>query len=206
MYLQEREEVAYFMTRLYNMGLTTTSGGNISMLVEGHIIITPAALDKGRLTAEQIVVISPKGENLTPQVRPTSEKDMHQAIYKANSHVKSIVHAHPVTASAFACSNKTINTKLMAEPYALLGEPVRAEYATMGTVQLAENVAKVSVGNRAIIMDNHGVLTMGATVLQAFDRLEVLENAAKTTLINEILKDTNQIDDANLKVLAAFGL
>lgn len=202
MFKNERKEIARFMRRLYRMGLTSTSGGNISMLCENHIIITPSALDKGRMKARQIAVMTMEGKNLTPDLKPTSEKDMHIEIYKRNSTVKAIVHAHPVTASAFACTDKSISTTMMAEHYAILGIPVRAEYATMGTMDLALHVASAAAKSNVIIMDNHGVLATGKTVLQAFDRIEVLENAAKTTLITDILQEKKIIPKSELDILA----
>jgi len=73
-YKEEREEVAYFMRRLYDKNLTTCSGGNVSQKVNKDIIcITPSALDKGRITPEQIGIITLKGENLTPELKPSIE-------------------------------------------------------------------------------------------------------------------------------------
>lgn len=204
MFKKERKEVAYFMRRLYKMGLTTTSGGNISMLFEKHILITPSTLDKGRMNAGEIAILTIEGKNLTPDIKPTSEKEMHIAIYRKNRDVKAIVHAHPVTASAFACTNNDIKTDLMAEHFAILGMPVRAAYATMGTRALARKVSEASMQSKAILMDNHGVLATGKTLLQAFDRIEVLENAAKTTLITGLIMNQKTISKDELKVLGAM--
>ncbi len=205
MFEKERKEIAYFMRRLYKMGLTTTSGGNISLLCDNHILMTPSALDKGRMKTKQIAILSLNGENLTPDLKPTIEKDMHIAIYKKDSSVKAIVHAHPVTASAFACTNREISTKMMVELYAILGTPARAKYATMGTSDLAKNVAEAASRSKVVLMDNHGVLATGKTLLQAFDRIEVLENAAKTTLITEVLlKDQKTLPESELKILAGM--
>jgi L-fuculose-phosphate aldolase len=202
MFEQERKEIAYFMRRLYKMGLTTTSGGNISMRCDNHVLMTPSALDKGRTKAKQIAILTLDGKNLTPELKPTIEQDMHLEIYRRNSQVKTIVHAHPVTATAFACTNRDISTNIMAELYAILGVPARARYATMGTAELAENVAEAASKSKVVLMDNHGVLATGKTLLQAFDRIEVLENAAKITLITELLKNPRSLPVAELKILA----
>ena len=202
MFKEERREIAYFMRRLYKMGLTTTSGGNISRRCDDYVLMTPSTLDKARLKAKHIVILSLEGENLTPDLKPTMEKEMHIEIYRKNSEVKAIVHAHPVTATAFACTGKTVSTTLIAESYAILGIPVRAKYATMGTKELAGIVSEAASGNKVVLMDNHGVLATGKNLLQAFDRIEVLENAAKTTLICEILRDTKNIPESELRVLA----
>ena len=90
----------------------------------------------------------------------------------------------------------------MAEHYAILGTPVRASYATTGTKELAMTVSEACTKSKAVLMDNHGVLATGKSLLQAFDRIELLENAAKLSLITRIIKDENTIPDAELMVLA----
>ncbi|NQU65480.1 MAG: class II aldolase/adducin family protein [SAR324 cluster bacterium] len=199
---KERKVVADFMCRLYERGLTTISGGNISILCDDHVLMTPSGLDKGRLKAKQIVIMTLDGENLTPDLTPTIEKDMHLAIYKSNPEVKAIVHAHPLTATAFTSTDKTISTDMLGELYALLREPGRVGYATMGTMSLAEQVGEASKKYRVMLMDNHGVLATGNTILEAFDRIELLEIAAKTTLINEFLNQKNCISEEDLKKIA----
>ncbi len=151
MFKKERKEVAGFMCRLYERGLTTISGGNISMLCDNNVLMTPSGLDKGRLKAKHIVIMTMDGENLTPELTPTIEKDMHLAIYKNNSEVKAIVHAHPVTATAFSSTNKTISTDMLGELYALLREPGRIGYATMGTMNLAEQVGEAAKKYRVML-------------------------------------------------------
>lgn len=201
---KEKKIVADFMCRLYERGLTTISGGNISMLCEGNVLMTPSGLDKGRLKGKQIVIMTMEGENLTPDLNPTIEKDMHLAIYKANADVKAIVHAHPVTATAFTSTDKAISTDMLGELYALLREPGRVGYATMGTKSLADQVGEAAKEYRVMLMNNHGVLSTGANILEAFDRIELLEIAAKTTLINEFLNQKNCITEEDLKKIAAL--
>jgi L-fuculose-phosphate aldolase len=201
---KEKKVVADFMRRLYERGLTTISGGNISMLCDDHVLMTPSGMDKGRLKAKQIVIMTMDGENLTPDLSPSIEKDMHLAIYKSNPEVNAIVHAHPVIATAFTSTNKSISTDMLGELYALLREPGRVGYATMGTKSLAEQVGEAAKKYRVMLMDNHGVLSIGTNILEAFDRIELLEIAAKTTLINEFLNQKNRISDEDLKKIAVL--
>jgi L-fuculose-phosphate aldolase len=108
---------------------------------------------------------------------------MHLAIYRQHARVQAIVHAHPPTAAAFAAARKPINVRLLAESYAILGEPAIAPYARMGSPELAACVAdRLEEPVCCILMENHGVLCIGDTLLQAFDRIEVLENAARIHL------------------------
>lgn len=190
--LSRREEVAYFMRRLYRQGLTTCSGGNISFrLDDGTVLLTPSGLDKGELKAEQIAMFSPEGQNLTPHLKGSIETGMHLSVLQKRPDVTAIVHAHPVTATSFAAMNMDINCHLTAEAYAILGTPKRAPYCIMGSEGLAGIVADCLSDTDVALMQNHGVITVGKTLLQAFDRLEVLESAAKMTWITATLRAAN---------------
>ena len=174
------------MRRLYRHKLTTTLGGNLSMLLpDGSMIITPSATDKGKMKGSDIGNMDLEGNIIGQNFKPTIESQMHINIYKARPDVKAIVHAHPVTACAFGASSAKINNTLIVESYVILGNIAYADYFPMGTVDLANAVADAAKNANCIIMKNHGALTVGSNILQAFDRLEVLENAAKMTILTE---------------------
>jgi L-fuculose-phosphate aldolase len=184
---KERKEVARFMRRLYRQGLTTTSGGNISLRAgEDKIIITPSATDKGEMRWREVGIMTIDGENLTPDLKPSIEHRMHLAIYKKKERILAIVHAHPVYASAYTAMNCRIDTSLTAEARAICGDPRFVPYALMGTDELAVLAAESIVTSDILLLENHGILTTGKSLLQAFDKLEVLENAARMTLITEL--------------------
>lgn len=186
-YKQERKEVARFMRRLYRQGLTTTSGGNLSLRTRDDIIlITPSATDKGRMRWKEVGVMTLGGENLTPDLKPSIEHKMHLAIYNKKKNVKAIVHAHPVFASAYTAMKCTIYTNLTAEASAICGDPLFVPYALMGSNELASRVSDYIEKSDILLLENHGILTTGASLLQAFDKLEVLENAARMTLIVQL--------------------
>jgi L-fuculose-phosphate aldolase len=186
-YKKERKEIAMFMRRLYRQGLTTTSGGNISQKINADIIlITPSATDKGRMRWKEVGIMTIIGENLTPELKPSIESEMHLSIYRKKKDVSAIVHAHPLFASAYTAMKCKIDTNLTAEARAICGDPCFVPYALMGTKELAslasENITKSDI----LLLENHGILTTGSSLLQAFDKLEVLENAAKMTMIVEM--------------------
>jgi L-fuculose-phosphate aldolase len=178
-------EVARFMRRLYRMGLTTTSGGNLSRrLADGGFLLTPSASDKGRMRGGEIGVLAADGEPLAPSgFRPSIESRMHLAVYRTRPDVGAVVHAHPLTASAFAATRAEIDTGLIAEARAILGRIAYVPYFPMGSAELAEAVGAAAAGADCLVMRNHGALTVGRDLLQAFDRLEVLESAARMTLL-----------------------
>ena len=199
-YKKERKEVARFMRRLYRLGLTTTSGGNISLRVSDEmIVITPSATDKGRMKWKEIGVMSILGENLTPQLKPSIEFALHLNIYKKRKDVGAIVHAHPVFASSFTAMKCEINTSLTAEARAICGTPRFIPYALMGSAELADIVSENSADADILLLENHGILTTGPDLLKAFDKLEVLENAAKMTLIVEMKGRKSMLSPARLR-------
>ncbi len=194
----EREQVASVMRRLYSRGLTTCSGGNVSLRCGDVVLITPSGTDKGEITAGQIGAVTISGENLVPDLRLSIETEMHLEVYRNRPDVKGIVHAHPATASAFAALDAEIDTRLIAETWHVLGVPVRAPYALMGTKELARIVGQAARKGNAVIMENHGVLTVGDTLFRAFDRMEVLETAARMTWIAATMGVKKPLLDAQL--------
>jgi L-fuculose-phosphate aldolase len=198
-YKSERKEVAHFMRRLYKHGLTTTSGGNISLrLSDDLILITPSATDKGRMKWKEVGIVNIFGENFTPQLKPSIETAMHLAIYKRKNDVSAIVHAHPVFASLFTAIKAKINTNLTSEAKAILGDPLLVRYALMGSKALAEVAAENIMKSDILLLENHGILTTGSTLLQAFDKIVVLENAAKMTLMTEMTGRKRPLDKARI--------
>jgi L-fuculose-phosphate aldolase len=198
-YREERKEVARFMRRLYRQGLTTTSGGNISFRVSDEaILITPSATDKGQMRWKEVGIMSMDGSNLTPALKPSIESEMHLGIYRSKN-VKTIVHAHPVFATAFTATRRKIDTALTAEACAILGDPLLVPYALMGTAGLAAVVADSVSKSDILLLENHGILAVGETLLQAFDRIEVLENAARMTVITGLTGRKSPLTKARIE-------
>ena len=107
---------------------------------------------------------------------------MHLSIYRKKD-IRAIVHAHPTFATTFTAMKNKININLTAEACAILEEPLFVPYEVMGSKKLAETVANHIEKSDILLLENHGVLTIGKNLLQAFDKIEVLENAARMTLI-----------------------
>ena len=145
------------MRRVYRLRLTSATGGNISCRAGAdRFAITPSGIDKARIRAREVGLIDLEGRNLTPELKPSCEWLMHLRIYQRYPSVGAIVHAHPVTLSAFSCAETPIDIGLLSETYALLDPPVVAPYALMGTEELAEIVAECAGRSSAIILRNPG--------------------------------------------------
>ena len=195
----ERKEVARFMRRLYDCRLTTTSGGNISLRVAENIIaITPSATDKASMRWREVGILDLTGHNLTPHLKPSIESEMHLSIYRNRKDINAVVHAHPVFASSFTATKCEIDTTLTAEAAAILGKPLLVPYALMGTPDLAMVVSEKIAFSKILLLENHGIVAAGSSVLQAFDMIEVLENAARMTLIVSLLRKKSPLTKSRL--------
>jgi Ribulose-5-phosphate 4-epimerase and related epimerases and aldolases len=182
-YLHPRDELLATMERIYRFPLTTTSGGNLSLREpDGTIWITPARVDKGALTREDIVQVRPDG-SVDGRHPPSSELPFHQAIYHARPDLTGVVHAHPVALVAFSISRTTLDTRLFHQAFHVCGEVGFAPYALPGSAALGESISAVfAQGKRCVLMDHHGAVVGGHNLQHAFQQFETLEFTAQTII------------------------
>lgn len=183
---EAKESVAGFMARCYQRGLTTATGGNISMRFDDLMLITPSGKDKASLSSDDIAEVRlSDGMNLTPDLRLSIESDMHRRVYLKRPDVNAVVHSHPVFSCLYSASDRMIDTTLIAESWYLLDKVIKVPYALMGTEELARRVGEFSEEHDVMLLENHGAIAFGKTLINAFDRLECLEQAARLTYLSE---------------------
>ncbi len=178
-------QITKVMNRIYRFGMTTTSGGNISVLdAQGNICITPSAVDKGALSESDMVHIKSDG-TVEDKHKPSSELPLHQSIYRSRPDIKAIIHAHPPALVAFSIVRQVPNTHLTPMIQQVCGEIGYAEYALPSSQDLADRVAAALKEPRcmAVLMENHGIVVGGRDLVDAYGRFEVLEWCARI-LIN----------------------
>ncbi|MEM9161290.1 MAG: class II aldolase/adducin family protein [Verrucomicrobiota bacterium] len=175
-YTHPRDQILKIMDRVYSHGMTTTSGGNLSVRErDGTIWITPASVDKGSLTWEDIVKVKPDG-SVEGKHRPSSEFPFHRAIYEARPDLGSIVHAHPNALVSYSIVRKVPPVNVIPQAYDVCRRVGFAAYALPGSERLGANIAaSFSEGNDSVILENHGVVCGGVNLLDAFGRFETLE-------------------------------
>lgn len=187
-YLHPRDEILQAMERIYQYRMTTTSGGNLSIMeTNGDVWITPARVDKGALRREDIVCVRASGE-MEGIRKPSSELPIHQEIRRRRPGLGGVVHAHPVALVAFSLVHEVPNTRVFHQARRVCGEVGFVPYALPGSVALGNVVADIfDKGYDCVIMENHGVVTAGATFQDAFRRFETLEFTAKTLIKARLL-------------------
>lgn len=200
-YIHPRDEILATMERIYRYRLTTTSGGNISLIEDdGSIWITPARIDKGALRRDDIVCVRPDGvvEGIHP---PSSEFPFHRAIYNSRPDLRGIVHAHPVGLVAFSTSRRTLDTRLFHQARHVCGVVGFAPYELPGSEALGVAISAAFQGGiRCVLMDHHGVVVGGHTLQHAFQQFETLEFTAQTIIRAETLGEVRYLTDDEVAV------
>ena len=194
------DEIMRAMDRIYRYRMTTTSGGNLSIHEPGgDIWITPARVDKGSLTRDDIVCVSLDGA-IEGQHRPSSELPFHQAVYAVRPDIRAVVHAHPVALVAFSICRQTPDTRLFHQSHSVCGRTGFASYALPGSEQLGRNIAAAfQAGCDSVILENHGVVVGGTSLSHAFQRFEAFEFAAKTVIKGRQIGAVRYLTDAQLE-------
>ncbi|HTS95578.1 MAG TPA: class II aldolase/adducin family protein [Streptosporangiaceae bacterium] len=172
-----REQLVRYGNRLLEDGLAVGSAGNLSVRAGDEVLITPSGIPYPDLAGDDICVLSMDGAPLGGSAEPSSETPMHLAVYAA-TRARAVVHTHSpeVVALSAVCD------ELPAIHYAItgLGGPVRvARYTRFGSEDLARAAAAALAGRRAAILGNHGAITYGATLAEAYDRALLLEWLAR---------------------------
>lgn len=196
--IHPRDEIMQTMARIYRYRMTTTSGGNLSIRDDnGDIWISPARVDKGNLTRNDIVCVKADGaiEGAHP---PSSEYPFHQAIYAARPDIRAIVHAHPVALVAFSICGQTPDTSLFHQAHSVCGRVGFAPYALPGSEDLGRSIAAAFVTCESVILENHGVVVGAGSLSEAFQRFEAFEFAAKTIIKGRALGEPRYLTDDQL--------
>lgn len=174
--------------RVYDRGYVTATDGNVSArLPNGNILTTPTAINKGMVRADDLVIVDLEGNLISGLKRPSTELKMHLYIYQQRPDVQAVVHAHPPYATGFATARIPLNKCLFPEVIVGLGAIPLAEYATPSTNEVIESIAPFVRNADAILLANHGVVSYGRDLLDAYFKMEKVEHAAHITFVARLL-------------------
>ncbi|MEN2776782.1 class II aldolase/adducin family protein [Acetivibrio clariflavus] len=190
---------------MYDKGFVNPYEGNISILDGEQIYITPAGVCKGFLTEDMIVVTDINGNVLEGMYKPSSEIKLHLAAYKLRSDVKAVIHAHPPYSTAYAVANKPIETKGYTEMITFFGKIPLAKYGQPSTEQISVGIEEFIDNYDIILLANHGIITVGNDIYNAFFKLEAAESMAKTLLLTKLLGGEKELPESELERLARNG-
>jgi L-fuculose-phosphate aldolase len=202
--LHPRDQIVLVISRIYNRGLTTTSGGNISIRDEnGDIWVTPSAVDKGSLTPADIVCVRKSGQ-IEGRHKPSSEFPFHKAIYEARPDIKAIIHAHPPALVTFSIVRQTPDPSVISQAKQVIGSIGYAAYRLPGSAALGAVIAEeFTKGHHGVIMENHGTVVGGIDLSDAFQRFETLEFCARTILFGHMVGTPSHLTDEQVTAFEA---
>jgi L-fuculose-phosphate aldolase len=182
------EDICEVGRRLYQNGYIAAMEGNASIRIgENEVMSTPAGVCKGYLTPSMIVTCDMEGKKLRGELRVSTEIQMHLAVYKARPDVRAVVHAHPPKSTGFAVAGVPLNKAVLAEVVVTLGCVPLAQYGTPSTQELADSVDRLVRTSDGILLSNHGALTVGKDIYDAYYKMEVIEHFAEISLVSREL-------------------
>lgn len=176
----QRQLIVDYGLKMIRSGLTTGSGGNLSILSkdEDLIAISPTGIDYDCVTVDDVVVVNRQGETVSGTRRPSSEIGFHLALYDNRPEISAVVHTHSVYATTMAC----LHWEIPAVHYlvAFSGDKVPlAPYATFGSQELATLTVESMGTYNAVLLANHGLVTVGNDMKSAFNVAEEIELVAR---------------------------
>ena len=203
-----QEEAAWGTRWLYEKGFSPSGdSGDVSVRdPETGLIYISAALssipmpykNNGDCKAQDMAILDIDGNSYSPWASETIEAPMHLAIYRARPDVQAIVHTHAQWSSVFAIAHMDLPLTL-AEHYVNLGGAIRcAEYGPAGSQLIADNVAKALGKNNAVIMANHGAVTVGATMHEAYKNTYFLENICQKVIFAKLLGSVHEVREEDV--------
>lgn len=200
------EQIVLLINRVYQKGLTTTSGGNLSIMdTEGNIWITPSGIDKGSLTPSDICKVLPDG-TVIGKYKPSVELPFHKLVYQTRPDVSAVLHAHPPALVSYSLIRQIPNANIIPTPHEVCGPVGIAKYEVPGSDALAKRiVAEIKKGFNVVVMENHGVITCANNLFEAFKRFETLNFAASLGITASTIGKPEALTDEQLQIYNSKG-
>lgn len=196
-----KEDILEVGRRMYAKGFVASNDGNISVRVaEDEILITCTGVSKGYMSASDILRVNIEGKVLSGEKKPSSEMKMHLAVYRNRPDVFAVCHAHPQKATAFAVARQICDKIALPEVIFSIGNVALANYATPTTQEVPDSIEDIIKNADAVLLANHGALTVGTDAFDAYYKMETLEHFAGIILYarllgGEIGLDQRQVSD-----------
>jgi L-fuculose-phosphate aldolase len=197
-----KRDICEIGRRIYDRGFVAANDGNISVRIAAdRILVTPTLVSKGFMKPGMLVTVDLDGRVLAGRLRPSSELKMHLAVYRARADLRAVVHAHPANATGFAVAGRALDRAYMPELVVNLGAVPLAPYATPSTEEVPRSIEGLVEGHGAALLANHGVLTWGRDLAEAYSRLETVELYAKILIAALAVGEPRPIEGGKLEAL-----
>ncbi len=206
-YKELREQICDICHKMWQKGWVAANDGNISVkLLDGTFLATPTGMSKSFITPEKLVHIDKNANILEAEegLRPSSEIKMHLRCYEEREDVGAVLHAHPPVATGYAVANKPLDEYSMIETVIALGSVPVTPYGTPSTYEVPDAIAPYLGVHDAVLLQNHGALTVGADVITAYYRMETLELFAQISLNAHLLGGAQEISRDNINRLISM--
>jgi L-fuculose-phosphate aldolase len=187
---------------MYMLGFVAANDGNISVRIsESEFLCTPTGVSKGFMSTDDIIKVDINGNKISGNLKPSSEIKMHLEVYKNRPDAVAVCHAHPPTATGFAVAGLPLNKNVLPEVIISLGEIPIAQYGTPSTMEIPASISPYLQTHDAYLLANHGALTVGTDVFNAFYKMETMEHFAKISVVSRMLGNENEIPKQEVKKL-----
>jgi len=189
-----KERMCDIGRRMWARGYTDGNGGNLTIRVGDNLVLcTPTLISKGFMTPDDIALIDMDGRQLAGSRKRTSEAMTHLGIMRRQPLCKACCHAHPPHATAFAVAKVQPPTCLIPEADIFLGKIAIAPYQTPGSQENADTVGEVGKDNQCVLMANHGVITWGKDIEDAYWKMENADAYCQTIWVaSQLGKDLGE--------------
>ncbi len=199
---QVESDVIHVGKRMYDRGYVASNDGNLSVrLSEDRLLITMSGVSKGFLDRDKFVIVDYDGAVISGKHDPSSEMKMHLMVYRERPDVHAVAHAHPPAATGFSVAGLHLPDALLPEVIVSLGFVPIAPYGTPGTMELVESLRGFVRNHDAVLLENHGALTLGPDIISAYHKMETMEHCAQITLVARMLGQVNSIGQENVDKL-----
>lgn len=208
-YMSEKEAKQAILDigkRMYERDFVAANDGNISCKVDEHTIwVTPTGVSKGFMTEDMLVKMDLDGNVLEGEWKPSSEIKMHLRVYGEKPEIMAVTHAHPKVSTSFSIAGISLDSAILTEAVLTLGTIPVAKYATPGTLEVADSIAPFIRDYNGVLLANHGVLTWGDDIYQAFYRLESIEHYATILMYTgHVIRKQNLLSAEQVKNLSVI--
>lgn len=197
-------EVIRYAKKLYERQMVNANEGNVSLRDGERIYITPSSVCKELLTPEMIVVCDRQGNQLEGEGRPSSELLLHLYVYDHRPDVNGVVHCHSPYATAYAIARKPIETRAYTEMIFLYDRIPVVDYGAPSTPDIVRGMGRYLEQTDILLLANHGMVSVGDTVMDAYLKAEAGESLAKTLTLAKLLGGEHPLEPEELDKLYAM--